>query len=243
MPLSEQLKLLHEFEPSYKGHPGRVGSYIANARLHMVEGATNSGKTTVIDRLVEISGANAVPSRTDRPRKYGDPLRYETASEGYELEDIIADIDRHDVVNYAIFPTGRVYATYPHHYTAIHNYLPTMVENVPQLTQANFLSTDESYVYLVKNAWKSIVHTKTFDGQRKARMEEAVISYEYAIEHANDIAFVKNRLGQNGLARAARTLLAVTVAHDPGDDKDRAIADIIDLRDYAKKQAFSAKAA
>ncbi len=238
MPLSEILLSLHKAEPRYKGDPILVGEKIKDLELHGVIGVTKSGKTTTLD-LIEgvLPNSNAVPSRVDRPWKPGDPARYETASdEGISTASIINDIARKAVVNYAVFKTGNIYTTYPHHYTAQHNFLPVMSSSIEQLRNAGFKKFDLSYIFMRSNDWKEIVvrDQASFGGKTRERMEEVVDSSTYGIEHADELEFIFNELGPEGMERAVLNLADIALGLPSNVDKDFAVGNLIAIREIAK---------
>ena len=238
MSLSPELQELHDAESLYIGDPQLVGEKIKNVRLHGVVGATTSGKTTLITRAVDLMpDSNAVPSAVDRFRKPGDPDNYETASEDITTDKLIHDIRAGLLVNYAIFPTGNIYATYSDYYSATHNFLPTMSSSIAQLSQAAFASFDQTYIYLPAEQWAELIKAKNFNGKRKERMKDAIESFDYALEHPDNLVFIRNQYGREGLERAARELMFVANGTSQGDNKEKAIEDIKKLKAIAYELA------
>lgn len=238
MPLSETLQSLHEAELSYKGDPSLVSEKIKDVNFHGLIGVTKSGKTTVLERIVGVlPDSNAVPSRVDRPRKPGDPKLYETVSEGFTTEIIINDIAKRAVVNYAVFPTGNIYTTYPHHYTAEHNFLPTMSSSIEQLRGAGFKKFDLSYIFMRSSDWKEIIvrEQASFNGKTKERMEEVIESTTYGIEHAEELNFIYNEIGPEGINKAVLDLADIALGSASTVDKDFAVGNLRAMRSIAEE--------
>ena len=237
MALSGELLALHHKEDAYKGDETLVGSVIDGKELHMVSGVHKAGKSTIIEQTVKILPDSALASSiTDRLRKPGDPLHsaFLTLSEGMTSERIKFLINNGEVVNYAVLVgTGNIYGSLPEGYPALHNFLPTLPSGVVQLRNADFKRTTHSYVTLAGNAWRSTLGDKVSRG----RMEESVVNLTYAQEHANDLEFIRNRIGQEGLARAANTLINISVGSGVGDDKNKALEDVSEMLAIAKDLA------
>lgn len=240
MPLSRELQKLHEDELTYQGDPELVGSHIRNLELHGIVGPTTVGKTTIISRVVDLMpDTNAVPSATDRERKDGDPKDYETASEGITTKQLIHDKVAGALVNYAVFKTGIIYATYPDYYSATHNFLPTMSSSIPQLGRAGFKKFDLTYLYMRAHKWEALVKKKDFGNKKRERMLEAIESLEYGIEHADSLTFLRNRMKkgdtqtESGRDKTARELMLIVTGNSTGDDPSEAIEELKAMRDIA----------
>lgn len=244
MPLSRELQKLHKDEQTYQGDPELVGSHIQSLELHGIVGPTTVGKTTIISRVVDIMpDTNAVPSATDRVRKDGDPDDYETASEGVTTKQLVHDKEAGALVNYAVFKTGVIYATYPDYYSATHNFLPTMSSSIPQLERAGFKKFDLTYLYMRAPKWERLVSKKDFGDKKRERMLEAAESLEYGIKHADSLVFLRNRMKkgdsktESGLDMTARELMLIATGNSTGDDPVEAIKELEAMREIAYKLA------
>lgn len=233
MPLSSELLALHEREDTYIGDPDLVGAIIATKQLHMLAGPTRIGKSSTLDRIVDVLPDSAVVGTiTNRERKLGDPLNYKTLSEGMTTERIKYLITNQDLVNYAVFPTGDIYGSLPESYPAKHNFLPTMTTGIAQLENAGFETTTLTYMVMAAGAWAQQVRGQGFKGKRKQRMEEAVVSLTYAKDNIEKINFVKNRIGY--LDQTVNDLIHVTLGETAGYDKEKALETLDELLAIAK---------
>ena len=238
MPLTGELFALHHKEDDYQGDQTLVGLMIEDKELHMVSAPTKTGKSTIIEEVVKIIPDSALTSSiTDRTRKMGDPLTYVTLDEGMTSSRIKYLINNDEVVNYAVSPTGNIYGSLVEGYPATHNYLPMLTNGVKQIRKAGFKRYTHSYVTLPGNAWESTLGRYP----NKGRMEEAIVSLTYADEHMNDLEFIRNRIGKEGLARAASVLMNISVGSGTGDDKNNAIEDISEMLVIAKDLAVRLK--
>ena len=240
MALSGEQLALHHKEDDYQGDETLVGLVIEDKELHMVSAATKTGKSTIINETVRILPDSALASSiTDRRRKPGDPLTasFQTLDEGMTSAKIKFLINNGEVVNFAVSPTGFIYGSLPEGYPALHNYLPMLPSGVPQIRKAGFKRDTHSYVTLPGEAWRAILGPNP----NKGRMEEAVVNLTYADEHANELEFIRNRIGKEGLSRATNTLINISVGSGFGDDKNKAMEDIAEMLAIAKDLAVRSK--
>jgi hypothetical protein len=238
--LSGELLALHHKEDDYQGDETLVGMAIQDREVHMVSAPTKTGKSTIIEAVVKILPDSALASSiTDRHRKPGDPLTasFQTLDEGMTSNKIKYLINNEEVVNFAVSPTGFIYGSLPEGYPALHNYLPMLPNGVPQMRKAGFKRDTHSYVTLPGNAWHAVLGPNPNVG----RMEEAVVNLTYAQEHADELEFIRNRIGKDGLAHAANVLINISVGSGVGDDKDKALEDIAEMLAIAKDLAVRSK--
>lgn len=240
MTLSAELLQLRDAQDEYVGDETLVGRSIQDKELHMLSGPTRVGKSTIIQRTLELMPESALGSSiTDRTRKPGDPQNeaFITLTEGMTSKQIRWLIAHRRLVNYAVSPTGFIYGSLAEGYPARHNFLPTLTGGVLQLQKSAFKRKTHSYVTLSGNAWRTNIGSHV----SQSRMEEGIVSLEYADEHMEELEFVRNRLGKEGLSRAAYTLMNIAAGTGAGDDKNKAFEDIHEMLAVAKDLAVRSK--
>jgi hypothetical protein len=235
MPLSELLLELHRKELKYFGDP-HVVEQVADKEVHLLGGITTIGKTSLLNAATrDMADANHTPSAVDRPRKKDDPAGYLTLENGITEEKLVFDINDHALINYAIFPTGKIYATYPEFYTATHNFIPAMTSSFDQLAWTAFRRCTKSYVVMPGKQWEALIENKDFGGFKKERMEEAIMSLTYAERHAEELEFIQNNTDKHGMYHAKIALINIALGGTSEVDKETAIAQLRDLKAVAIK--------
>ncbi len=240
MALSGEQLALHHKEADYQGDPALVGMAVMGKYLHMLSGAPDSGKKTVLKQVVSIL-PNAVLAWTftDRTPKVSDISNHVRATSTEKLKFLI---NNDEVVNYAVDPvTGSIRATLADSFPATHNFIPILTSAVPQVEHAGFKDTTHAYLTLAGNAWKSSLGKEGYASGQKSVANRAIVSLTYAQDNADDLEFVRNRIGQDGLANATKTLLNISVGSGFGDDKNKAMEDIAEMLAIAKDLAVRSK--
>jgi hypothetical protein len=240
VPLSGELLALHEREDDYRGDPDLVRPYIEDREVHMIVAAEKMGTSTslekVVDRLPDSARAAIL---TNRQIKYGDPLPYRTSASGITLDKIKRLITDNEVVNYAILPSGEAFATVPESYPKLHNFIHMMPNGVHQMQHAGFKNETLTYMFMAARAWEAQMTQRRFAGQQKTKMENNVVSFAYGIDHAKELNFVENRIGQQD--RTVSSIINVTVGGTSGYDTDKAVETLHELLAIAKDLAVRSK--
>jgi len=159
-------------------------------RMVVAVGPTGAGKTSIIDR----SGIpHVLVDVTRAPRgEEEDGVDYHFRT---DYEQLLKEIDNGEVVQYIIHPNGEFYGTkassYPTHGACA---LAILSSAVPYFKRLGFGTL--VVVFIVPpdyDEWMRRVNTHS-DADREARLEEAKISFEYALSDPHCLLLLNDRL-------------------------------------------------
>lgn len=186
--------------------------------LVMIVGPAAVGKTSVIQTIANLDHEFAPVSvfTTRDPRHDDDPnlfRYYDHTDEG--VSELLARINRGDMVNIAIHPTtGHLYGTELEDYRGRYNVLATLANGVKQLNNLPFKTKTIIGLTTEPDTW-----TKWFDERempdrstREKRLAEAVMALDEELFNIPSITFVSNIEGDR--ERAASTIIDIAKAPD-----------------------------
>lgn len=181
-----QKKRLEELEPTYTS---RIN--LSDRSATLVTGATQVGKSTMIGDAVTIahaSGYNSpensieeVDTRTTRKERDNDPPGYLTAKHGITHAWMMDRIERGELVQWALFETGDIYATDESSYKGRHNLLPTQVKAIPMLARASFSNINLISVVRPADEWRACFPAIITEQSHVDRLEEAKVSLDFGM--------------------------------------------------------------
>ena len=192
---------------TYQGPP------LENKVLVALIGPTATGKSTLIDEILSQCttygiDAGETGTITTRERREGsDPANYVTASEGVTHTSMIDLIERGQLTNWSLFPTGHVYGGTIDSLPATYNFSPLIPDSLPMLQRAGFRAIYALYITVDPHQWSRQMAARQDDPKQLARINEAVTSLTYANEHFDELQVISNPEGQ--LTRTAEYIIDI----------------------------------
>lgn len=231
-----QRKRLAELEPTYTS---RVNLSDRSASLFL--GATQAGKSTMIDDVVtlaqtigyntpnnSIEEVDSIMTRDGRPN---DPPGYRTADHGITHEWMMDRIEAGELVQWALFETGDIYATDESSYKGRHNLLPTQVKAIPMLARASFSNINLISVVRPAAEWRACFPAVITKQSHVDRLHEAKDSLDFGMyNEMPGIIRVVNYPDSERRAETAQALLRI-VRSDPENYESTMLPEYHD-RDY-----------
>ena len=181
-----QRKRLAELEPTYAS---RID--LSDRSATLFTGATQVGKSTMIGDVVTMahaSGYNShensieeVDTRATRKGRDNDPPGYLTAKHGITHDWMMDRIERGELVQWALFETGDIYATDETSYKGRHNLLPTQVKAIPMLARASFNNINIISVVRPADEWRACFPSTITEQNHVDRLHEAMDSLDFGM--------------------------------------------------------------
>lgn len=176
-----------------------TGNEIAGKTLICLIAPSAVGKSTVIseilrqcaDQGLDAAEVASITTRNRRPDG-SDPINYRTATEGVTHRDLIEKIERYELINWSLSPTGDLYATDVASYPATYNFLPLQPDSLEMLERAGFESVIAIYLTAPPEEWKVRLADRRDDPKFRGRIIEAINSLEFAKAHINRLTIVNN---------------------------------------------------
>lgn len=212
------------------------GSYIPSAAvareindktLVMFVGPVAIGKSYIMNHLVKTDpDFGRVPVFTTRDARPDDePGMFEALPHtDSSVSEILNQIDAQNVVQYAIHPTtGRMYGSFPRHYTQPYNLLATLSNVVEPMRKLPFQKTVVIGLSAKPGDWRTWFETRypTASPEKTKRLSEATLSLEWLLmpEHDDFVCWVTNT----------------------PDNPDATTKDVINIVKYGKREDAGAK--
>lgn len=238
MALSPELQALQDRQTTYQGNLV-TSDYISDKYLGMIIGPTGVGKSTIVDKVIELEPEwDIAGTRTTRDRKPEDPPHYQTGSEGVTIEKMKNEIINGELVNYSINKNGQIYGTPPEEFRARYNLLPVLTDSIATLQRAGFSRTDSMYIFSPAEQWRArIESSRTGYSDIRPRLEEGITSIEYALENISQLHFIENTHGQEGINKAARKVISIVNKQFTDDDLGYVSRSLEDMLAVAKDLA------
>lgn len=200
-----------------------IAAGIKDKSLVMLVAPAATGKSFVINEMVEQAvDFHTMPIFTTRdPRPDDDPRYFRIIPHTEKhLCKLLDDIEARQIVQYAVHPTTRrLYGTTVEDYPGKFNLLATLSGAVSSLQALPFASTHVVGLTAEPNAWKQWFlarYPKTSD-ERAKRLNEAISSLEWLIEHHKTIHWAINR--PNAASAVATSIInAVKYNQPPSED-------------------------
>lgn len=186
---------LQYLEPRYC-----YGGDVSDLSLTSVVAPSQSGKSTLIGDAIELApslGFNTpdgllaeVDTITTRPHRKDDPRGYRTAAQGITHAWMMGKISRNELIQWALYENGDIYATDRQSYKGRFNMLPTQEKALRMLAQAGFHHLNIVCVVRPADEWRAcfpeVITTKNHLG----RIQEAVKSLEFGMNTPGVIRIV-----------------------------------------------------
>ena len=112
---------------------------------------------------------------------------------------------------------------------------------IDQFQRADFRTTTLSFLTIAGNAWINVLNSKKREASPKTQAEGSIPVLMYALDHINDMEFIRYQVGADGLSEAVTTLMNISIAHGKGDDKDKAKDDLDEMLAIAKDFAVQSE--
>lgn len=209
MLLSLELERLKAEENSYQPSDA-VKQRMADKSLIALIGPSAVGKSTIAKEIIRLGGSefSEVLSAMTRRRRSDDPAGYQTADEGFTIERALELIHARAVTNYAIHPSGNIYATLPESFPSRYNILPLLPGSVETMRKAGFEAVHMLYIVTTIEALESQLAGRVNDPSFAARVSEGCDSLRWGLEHSDEVSFIQNIYGQPEAAaqQALRTV-------------------------------------
>ncbi|MDB5177767.1 MAG: hypothetical protein JWO61_150 [Candidatus Saccharibacteria bacterium] len=235
MTLSAKLQDLQAQEHSYEASDVTKAKLSGKVVAALIA-PTAVGKSTLAKRILELGGSDFSESYSvvTRPRRVDDPKEYKTRDEGYDIDRVLEMIQARELTHYVVHPSGTLYASSPDSFPAHYNILPLLPSILPEVQRAGFANVYPVYIVVSSQQWIERLAERRSDPSYKARLEEAIESLEWALEHADELVFVENAANQ--LDETARTIIEVTRGHRDLPDTERGVALVRDMLAFAQTE-------
>lgn len=195
-----------EYQPSLETREKLAGKV-----LTMVVGVSAVGKSTIIEKALEVNGEGWAigGSLTTRGRRSDDPDHYQTADEGIDTDSFVELVSGGKLTNFSIVGE-HLYGSTPDSFPERYNLLPTLTDSIAENEKAGFERTNVAYILAPGKVWEERLLERANDKSHAQRLREALISLNYGLEHLNDIHFIDNP-GPESLRSAADVLSKITL--------------------------------
>ncbi len=176
-----------------------VAESIKNKSLVMLVAPAVTGKSHLIKEMAkQDSDFHTMPIFTTRDSRPDDDPRYfhiiPHTEEG--LGRLLDSIEAKQVVQYAVHPTTKhIYGTVASDYPGRFNLLATLSHTVAPLQKLPFASTHVIGLVTEPHTWKQwfIARYPDVSSERTKRLNEAIFSLEWLIDHDTEVHWAINR--------------------------------------------------
>ena len=217
--LVDELKLL---EDDYKPR-GQAAETISQVTLVELIGGFCAGKTTVISRVTELDPGFSNPCGfTTREKRPGDPKEYRMIPhDSANLSVILEKVHAGELVQFAVHPTTvNVYGTEPQDYKTPYAILDTLYSVVHSLGRLGFNKTVPIALVTAPDAYLAQIKQRypdTMSPVFKKRVQEAILSQSWCLEHADEILWSENYHGQP--SKTAADVISIAKSDNPKTEK------------------------
>lgn len=222
MTLTPELEKLRREEALYEPSAD-VKQRMAEKSLVALIGPSAVGKSTVACEVIHQGGDafSEAYSSVTRPRRADDPAGYQTADEGFTIQRALELIRQREVTNYAIHPSGNIYATLPENFPATYNLLPLLPGSFAAMQKAGLKAVHAVYIVTSVQALERQLADREGDPSFGARLHEGIRSLEWGLANKNQLSFIENIHGQPSVA-AAR-IMALLSEEQPTEEKEQGV--------------------
>lgn len=200
-------------------------------------GPTATGKSTLIQEILVQCRKRGIHAGetgtiTTRARRIGsDPESYQTADEGITHATMIDLIERGQLTNWSLMPTGNLYGGTSDSLPAEYNFSPLMPDSLPMLRRAGFRAVHAIYIGVPPQQWAEQLPDRLQDPTFIRRIDEALDSLNYALDNSDDLHIVINH--RNQLPQTAARIIDIITNNEPPVPDDLALQTINDMWVYA----------
>lgn len=211
---------------------------VADKTLIAVIAPTAVGKSTLIRHILDASKAQGIDAGevdtwTTRPGRANDPSNYHTNIPHQSLCDMI---DRRELINWSLFPTGHIYASVPGSYPAAFNFLPLMPSSLATLESAGFKAVRAVYLTTDVAAWQEQLSLRG-SADIGQRLIEAKESLAFARANRDQLAIVQNKPGTDAIKQLAHQILDAVTADSVIESDAAAIRQLDEMLAYATEHS------
>jgi hypothetical protein len=233
----QKLQQLYAVQTDYRPND-TIAAQLVNKTIVMFVGATCEGKNTVMeavaaqDKRFKITGTytSRDPRPGDDPNLY---TYYQNTDDG--LADLLAAIDRHEVVQYAVNPHANlIYGSTPGDYKGEYNLKDVFSSAIENFHHLGFKRSLAITIITEPTIWLKRFEERFPIGHthRKARRDEAIESFSWSLaQPGSDHLWVENREGD--LEHTAGVVIAACLGQGNGQPEARRLAEL--SLEYAKK--------
>ncbi|HET7529158.1 MAG TPA: hypothetical protein VFJ84_02950 [Candidatus Saccharimonadales bacterium] len=178
---------------------GETSRHIRDVSIGMIIGPTCVGKSTVIKEVVALDPEFSNPGGfTDRKLRPSDAKSYrQLRTDEESLGEFLEAVKRGEPVQYMVYDTGHIYGSEVRDYQTPFSVLDTVFRSVDNLRNVGFKSTTpialsadpDQYVRQLRARFGNDFSSE----EVTVRLNEAVMSLEWALEQKDDINWVLNR--------------------------------------------------
>ncbi len=207
--LEQQLAWAEQNQASYRPSQEVQGA-LGEITLALLIGPSSIGKSHIIHKVTaqdpEFSEASSITTRLRRP---DDPANYRTDA---SKEDVLARIQNHSLVQYAVHPTSKeIYASDTASYPSRFVLLPTLASSVSDFESLGFKKIIPIGLLASPEDWEERLRDRKGDKDFASRLEEARKSVDWIQQHANLIAVLENKTGEDN--SVAEKIIRIAKGH------------------------------
>ncbi len=192
--LHEKLAEADRKRDIYKPHHG-VADQVTQVTevLGSLVAVTGAGKSFLIPHIMRLGGVDfsEVGNMSSREKRNNDPANFRGSQ---SKENLLERIQRQELVNYMVHPSGEIYASDAQSYTTRYVVLPTLTTALPQLQNSGCFNRIIPVGIVVDG--------ETWDNERLgenrhslARMQEALTCIAWLRAHMHQIPILENKTG------------------------------------------------
>lgn len=213
MSLKTQLQELSKNENKYFPN-AKISEQLQQKVLIMVIGPAAVGKSSVMNKVIglhsDFARVSGFTSRQPRPNDEPELYEYVAHTEA-SLEPVFREIERGELVQYAIHPTSQeLYATRIEDYKGTYNLKDIFASVAEGLKKLPFKKTVTIGLVVNSQAWQEWFNERypAHSSERTKRLEEAVLSLKWLLNQpAGEVLWVENKPGE--LAQSAEQLIGL----------------------------------
>lgn len=232
---STKIRLDRARENQNNYRPNEVITHkMRNVTFVALIGISGIGKSHLIPFIIKEDGAtfselSNISTRANRP---SDPDSFRG---GRSHEELLDQIERHELVSYVVHPSGDIYASDIESYSTPFVILPTLTSALAQLEAlACFKQIVPIGLVVDDTTWKSRFKDKLTDPKLSARLEEALVCLRWLKTHVSDVPILDNQTGAEAIA--AKNIVAILQGGMFTTQKTSVASTLIYLEQAVQKQ-------
>lgn len=208
--LQERLARAAKAQATYRPSD-KIVQHLQTITFGAIIGITGIGKSHLIPFVTKQGGPafSEVGNISSRPKRSSDPPSFRGSQ---PIEVLLDRIERRELVNYVIHPSGHIYGTDIYSYTTEFVLLPTLTSALEQLQAMNCFKRIVP-IGLVTDAtdWQKHLNDRQNDPKIPARMREALECIAWLQAHSHHIPIIENQTDQE----AVTARLIINILQDP----------------------------
>lgn len=220
------IEAVAEAAPTYQPSL-QVTNHLHHVTLVAIIGPFCSGKTTIMDATAQIDDSfGRVRGFTTRPQREGESTEiYDfIPHDERNLKEIQSQIEKRELVQFFVHPTGYVYGTRPRDYAKPYNLLAAVPESIEQLQTLPFGNVIKVGLCSQPGIWQQRINERrqtSSEVEIRKRMEEGAENLEWSL-HQDDLAWLENSSQAPG--QVATQLISISKKPNSADPAVKKIA-------------------